>query len=141
MLVLVALAAAGCADFERGSPAMRDSTNATQDGSVRAEDAGVTVDVSIERVSYTGQVYPLLLSLCRDCHRMGGEATTSGFVLGGDSLADYPTIARLSSSTRPAESRLLAKATGQGHQGGVVISAGADAFEIIVQWVQQGLRP
>ena len=123
---------AGCADFERGEP---------------SEDAGsvtppvVVVDGGGEVISFALAVHPLLTQGCQTCHRAGGVAGNSSYLLSGDTTADFAAALALTDLSNPSQSRLLLKAAGQSHTGGVIYSAGTPAYQTLLGWVSGGAQP
>lgn len=124
---------AGCADFSRGpeSPAV-DAAGA---GGID----GATGDTTA--VSFATSVHPLLIANCQRCHAAGAEAGDTQLVLTGDVAADYATVSRLVDTSAPTGSRLLSKASGNGHGGGTVLAVDSPEYQIVLQWIQQGAHP
>ena len=130
--IAAACAGAACADFSRGaaSPAVDASAGV---------DTG-TSDGGTAR-SFATTVHPLLISSCQHCHSAGAEAGDTQFLLTGDTAADYATVMRLIDTATPSGSRLLSKASGNGHGGGTVLAAGSPAYQTVLEWIQQGALP
>jgi predicted outer membrane repeat protein len=121
----------GCADFQRGEP----SPDA---GSPPGDGAGADGGSSI---SYASGVHPLLASGCQSCHRGGGSAGDTGFVMTGDAETDYPEALSLTDTSSPAASRLLRKGSGAGHGGGAIYAQGTAEYQTLLAWVAGGARP
>jgi hypothetical protein len=131
----VLLAMAGCADVERGPrPSQPDAAPdvAAGDGGGMAGEAG--------GISFTS-VRPLIDEGCRRCHSAGGMAATSSFLLTGETMADYTAVRPLVDLAAPAGSRLLTKASGQGHGGGVIYKPGSSEYAALLTWIETGAAP
>lgn len=119
----------GCADFSRGAPAL---------------DAGETADAAVKSdgaaLSFATDVYPLLTP-CMNCHVPGGAASSTSLIFMGNAAADYTTVLAFVNTSAPASSRMLAKASGNGHGGGTIYAAGTAQYETILTWIQQGAPP
>src|SRR6478672_9251662 len=109
---LAAFAVAACADFSRGepSPSPADAGEPPSDG---GGEGGATL-------AFATDVYPLLVPTCQSCHAAGGQAGDTQLLFTGTAEADYPTVIMFVDTSAPASSRLLAKMTGNGHQGGTI---------------------
>jgi hypothetical protein len=134
LLALAPLGAAACADFSRGPAEPLPEAGPPAVGEGGAGDGGGAV-------SFAADVYPLLDDKCARCHVAGGQASGSALVLTGSAAADYDEVKRLVDTGAPASSRLLSKASGNGHEGGVVYAAGSPEYETILLWIQQGAAP
>jgi hypothetical protein len=127
----IALLLAGCADLERGPrPLEPDAGPDAAPSEAGAGDAG----------SSFAAVYPLIDSGCKHCHMTGGMAADSKFLLSGQAATDYPACGRWSIQRRAAGSRLLAKAAGQGHGGGVIYRTSSTEYAALLAWIQAGRR-
>lgn len=134
-LVLAACAGgAGCADFSRGP----DSPPAVDAGS---DDAAKDGGEDGAAASFASTVHPLLISACQGCHAAGAQAGDTQLLLTGDTAADYATVSRFVNASSPAGSRLLSKASGNGHGGGTVLAAGSPEYQAVLDWIQQGALP
>jgi hypothetical protein len=131
--VLVVLLLVGCADLERGPrPLVPDAgPDAAQAEVGPPVDGGVTF----------ASVYPLLDSGCKHCHMTGGMAADTMFLLTGDAMTDYAVVRALVDPANPASSRLLAKASGQGHQGGAIYRTSSTEYAALLAWIQGGATP
>ena len=125
--------APACADFARGPTSPAVDAAADGGGAGDSGDGGV--------VSFATSVHPLLIAACQRCHAAGAEAGDTQLLLTGDAAADYVTVSRLVDAAVPAGSRLLSKATGNGHGGGTVFAAGSPEYQTVLQWIQQGAHP
>jgi hypothetical protein len=127
---LAALALVACADLERGPAAVTPDASASDDGG--AEGGGA--------LSFATNVYPLLAP-CKRCHVPGQEAGDTKLIFSGDATADFSTVLMFVDTSTPSSSRLLAKMSGQGHEGGEIYAVGSPEYETVLHWIQQGARP
>src|SRR3954469_20958649 len=124
LLALVVLV--GCADLERGpAPPPPDA----------GPDAGDAGGVSF------ASVRPLLEDGCRPCHAAGQTAGNTAFLRGGDAAAERAAVRPFLDTTTPARSRLLAKASGQGHAGGAVYRPASAQYAALLAWISGGANP
>ena len=130
-MVAVVLAAVGCADFERGPAAVAPDAAATSDAAAPADGSAL---------SFATNVSPLLMP-CTRCHVSGQEAGDTKLIFTGSTSADYATVVMFVDTSAPASSRLLAKLSGQGHEGGEIYATGSPEYQTILNWIQQGARP
>ncbi|MFB1481198.1 hypothetical protein [Corallococcus sp. RDP092CA] len=131
LMAAVALAL-GCADFERG-PVAVDAGAPPIDGGGDGDGGGA--------VSFTSDVQPLLTAGCQSCHRSGGAAGSTSFLLTGDADADYAAALSLTDTSNPSASRLLRKASGAGHGGGAVYGEGTPEYQTLLAWISGGAQP
>lgn len=122
----------GCADFQRG-PVPADAGVPPLDGG-GGGDGGATV-------SFASDVHPLLTTGCQGCHRSGGAAGDTTFVLTGDADADYAEASSLTDASNPSASRLLRKASGAGHGGGAIYGEGTPEYQALLAWIAGGAQP
>jgi hypothetical protein len=122
----------GCADFQRGEP--------SADAGVTPRDGGGGGDGG-DSISFASAVHPLLISGCQSCHRSGGEAGDTGFVMTGDAEADYLEASSLIEASNPPASRLLRKGAGAGHGGGAIYGDGTPEYQTLLAWIAGGARP
>ncbi|WP_375757074.1 hypothetical protein [Corallococcus exercitus] len=122
----------GCADFERGP--------AAADAGVTPVDGGGNGDGG-DAVSFETDVHPLLTTGCQSCHRSGGSAGSTSFLLTGESDADYAAASALTDSANPSASRLLRKAAGAGHGGGAIYGADTPEYQTLLSWISGGAQP
>jgi len=127
---LGALALVACADLERGPAAVTPDASASGDGG--AAEGGAS--------SFAANVYPLLAP-CKRCHVPDQEAGDTRLVFSGDATADYMTVLMFVDTSAPSSSRLLAKMSGQGHEGGEIYAASSPEYQTVLNWIQQGARP
>jgi hypothetical protein len=135
-LAVWALSGAACADFSRGEATPKPDAGVTEpqgDGGGDGEGGAA--------LSFATSVYPLLMSGCGRCHVAGGEAGGTQFLLTGTAAADLATVVALVDTSAPSGSRLLAKMSGNGHQGGTIYAVGSPEYQTILQWIQQGASP
>jgi hypothetical protein len=128
LLAAMVISAAACADIERGpAPPFPDAGP-----DVAAAEAG--------GVSFA-TVRPLVDDGCGHCHAPGGMAGNTTYLLTGDAAAEYAAVRALVDPGAPAQSRLLAKASGQGHGGGTIYRAGSPEYAALLAWIQSGAGP
>jgi hypothetical protein len=128
-LALLLAAPLSCADFERGEPSPDAGSPNTDAG---GGDGG-------ETLSYAADVHPLLVAGCQPCHRSGGSAGDTGLILSGEASADFSTVSSLVDATQPAHSRLLRKASGQGH--GAIYAVNSPEYQTLLTWASGGALP
>jgi hypothetical protein len=127
-LVLVTGVLGGCADLSRGA------ANPVADAGAEQGEAG-------GGASFATGVHPLLLSACGGCHAAGEEAGDTGLLFSGDPAADLVRVRNFVNTDAPASSRLVAKMSGNGHQGGTVFAAGTQEYTTVLAWIQGGALP
>jgi hypothetical protein len=132
-LLAAVLFGAACADFSRGPASPAADAGADTGGEGGPADGAV--------VSFAADVHPLLIASCQRCHSAGAEAGDTQLLLTGDADADYATVSRFVDTSAPAGSRLLSKASGNGHGGGTVFAAGSPEYQTVLDWIQQGAPP
>ncbi|RKH46996.1 hypothetical protein D7X55_29950 [Corallococcus sp. AB049A] len=132
LLATLLTLALGCADFERG-PVSADAGPPPTDGG-GGGDAG-------SAVSFASDVHPLLTSGCQSCHRGGGAAGNTSFLLTGDADADYAAVISLTDTSNPSASRLLRKTSGAGHGGGAIYGEGSPEYQTLLAWISAGAQP
>ena len=130
-----AVALAACADFSRGEP------SPVADAGARPDGGDATTADGAAPLSFATEVYPLLVPTCQGCHSAGNEAGDTQLLFEGTAAADHATVVMFVNTSAPASSRLLAKTSGNGHQGGAVYAAGSAEYNTILQWIQQGAQP
>ncbi|MCP3097958.1 hypothetical protein LZ198_03605 [Myxococcus sp. K15C18031901] len=124
----------GCADFHRGDPTADAGTPSGGDGGGAGDGGG-------DAPSFATDAHPLLLSGCQSCHRAGGAAGNTGFVLTGDADGDFQAASALTDTAAPAGSRLLRKASGAGHGGGAIYADGTPEYQTLLAWIAGGAQP
>lgn len=128
----VAVAALGaCADLSRGEP----SPPVAADAGDAATDGG-----DAAALSFATDVLPLLAP-CATCHVAGGQAGGTSLLFTADPSASYAAVVRLVDTASPGSSRLLSKASGNGHGGGAIFLPGSPQYQTILTWIQQGAPP
>jgi hypothetical protein len=80
-------------------------------------------------------VHPILMSGCAACHRPGGPAAMTRFLLSGDAAKDEEIVRALVDPQAPAASLLLTKASGQMHAGGAPLPTGDPRQAAIAAWI------
>jgi hypothetical protein len=121
-----------CADFSRGEPGPNGGDAGLENG------AGPNGQSAL---SFATDIHPLVLRDCLACHGNGGEAENSGLVFVQDPDADYATTLRFVDESEPEKSRLLIKATGQGHSPGATWSKSGPEYERVLRWINEGALP
>jgi hypothetical protein len=129
-LALLAAICAGCGGFARGDRLPDDDGDTTP-----SADSDATV------LSFAADVDPVLTSKCGACHGAGGVASASSFRLSGDTGADYGVVTRLVSTSAPASSTLLQRASGVSHGGGTVLAPSSADYQTIETWISEGAAP
>jgi hypothetical protein len=132
-LAVILVLLAGCADLERGP--RPPEPDAAPD--MTPAEVGTAADAGLSFAS----VFPLIDGACKRCHMPGGMAADTKFLLTGMAAADYNAVRALVDPAAPAGSRLLAKASGQGHGGGVVYRTSSTEYAALLAWVQGGAAP
>ena len=128
--LLAALALGGCADLERGPAAVAPDAAAPTDA-LPGDGASL---------SFATDVSPLLAP-CRRCHVQGQEAGDTRLLFAGDAATDYATVVMFVDTSAPSSSRLLAKLSGQSHEGGEIYAVDSPEYQTLLHWIQQGARP
>jgi mono/diheme cytochrome c family protein len=85
--------------------------------------------------TFVTAVHPVLMSVCAVCHRAGGPAGMTPFLLSGDPARDEAVVRALVDPRAPESSLLLTKASGQMHAGGAPLPAGDPRRAVIVAWI------
>jgi hypothetical protein len=134
-LLVIVVALAGCADWERGPAPVVPEAGAAPDAG-----AGETGAEAGGSLSYAADVAPLM-QRCASCHATGQEAGRTQLILTGNPAADYATVTKFVDTSAPSGSRLLSKMSGKGHEGGAIYAAGSPEYQTFLQWIQQGASP
>ncbi len=130
LLATLLVALAGCADVSRGpSPTPRAEPDASPGG---APAGGL---------SFAEGVHELLLDACARCHSPSGDAASTALLLGGGPSEDYEVVLPLINLSDPAASRLLTKASGQGHGAGAIFVAASREYRLLEDWIREGAPP
>ena len=85
--------------------------------------------------TFATAVHPVLMGVCAACHRAGGPAAMTRFLLSGDVARDEAVVRALVDPRTPESSLLLTKASGQMHAGGAPLPAGDPRRAAIVAWI------
>lgn len=127
----VLLLAGACADFERGpaAPPVDAGSDASGGAGSDAHDAGFAAARAV------------LIARCAGCHAPGQNAGGTALLLGGDAAADYAAVRMFVDVDQPAASRLLRKASGQGHGGGSILLPESAEYATLFAWMQGGAGP
>ena len=126
MLLLLAGVTTGCADWSRGAPSV---------------DAHDTPGETGPTPTFAADIHPWLESSCGACHTPAGAAGGTAFLLSGDADADYPVTLDFVDADAPMTSRLLRKASGEGHGGGAIAPPGSAEYEQLRLWIAGGTPP
>jgi hypothetical protein len=86
-------------------------------------------------------VHPILMTVCSLCHRPGGTAGMTRFLLSGDAAKDELIVRPLVDPQAPERSLLVAKASGQMHAGGPVLPPGDPRLAALVAWAGELAAP
>jgi hypothetical protein len=124
--VLVGLTGA-CADLERGPEPGPGDAGVAADGD--AGGGGFAVARAV------------LTARCAGCHVAGQVAGKTSLLLGGDEAADYAAARMFVDVGAPSASRLLVKASGQGHGGGMVLQVASAEYASLLAWIAGGAGP
>jgi hypothetical protein len=127
------LSGASCADLERGERAAGGGADGGAEAGPPGDGGG--------GLTFAQDVHPLLLGGCGDCHAAGGQASDTGLVFTGDPDADRAATLAFVNADAPAQSRLLNKASGNGHEGGAIYTADSTEYQTILGWIMQGTSP
>jgi hypothetical protein len=90
--------------------------------------------------SFATGVHPILMSVCAVCHRAGGPAAMTRFLLSGDAAKDEAIVRALVDPQAPESSLVVTKASGQMHAGGAALPGGDPRRGVLVAWIA-GLAP
>jgi hypothetical protein len=85
--------------------------------------------------SFAATVHPILMSACSLCHRPGGPAAMTRFLLSGDVVRDEAIVRPFVDPQAPERSLLITKASGQMHGGGAPVPSGDPRLAQIIAWV------
>ena len=128
IVITLCLALVGCADFKRGEYWEEDEEEAE--------------GADTEGYSYEADVHPLLDSGCERCHGDGGSAaTTAFFITPADVESSYMSTLQFVDVADPEGSRLLSKASGNGHGGGTIYDDQSGEYAVILSWIEVGAPP
>src|SRR6185295_7087855 len=84
---------------------------------------------------------PLLMSACQPSHKLGGPAAATHLVLSDDALPDLAAARGLVDLAAPADSKLVAKARGELHGGGVVLRPDDPRYAKLLAWAEAQVPP
>ena len=161
LLLGIALFSLGaCADFRRGetwegtsesgdvatsapAPTPSDESDAGAPDDDGAETSGGASETGglAAGPSFATDVLPILRAGCERCHSADGSASATTFLLGLDDVEAYETTLDFVDLDDPAASRLLSKAAGSGHTGGVIFDDRATEYTTILDWIEHGAMP
>jgi len=160
LLAIALLLLAACADFRRGetwegtsesgdaassSPAPMPADTAgdaeSDDGAATTSGGASESGAPDEGPSFATDVLPILRAGCERCHSADGSASATTFVLGPDDAEAYETALELVDLVEPGASRLLSKAAGVGHIGGVIFDDRTTEYTTILDWIEHGAMP
>ncbi len=127
LMFVLALALTACGDFERGDP-----LPAGDDGTPTP----VTDTTGGDAVRFDGDVLPVLVDNCAQCH---GAGSSTGLKLTGEADTDFAVVSSFVTPGDPDASSLLQKGSGAvAHGGGGILSTGSDDSELIAAWIRAG---
>lgn len=116
-----------------GTPGAGPPGGGAAPGGATPRPAGVTPD-------YLHEAKAILAPRCSGCH----STTTTGWRVStsmADDTSDYQATLAKVSTTSPAASLLLTKATNQAvHSGGALLSTGSPEYATLLSWIQSGAR-
>jgi hypothetical protein len=136
MMALVPLLfGAACADFSRGEAL---GTNGSGGG---APDAAAGTSGGGSGSSYGVDIGPLLLDGCAVCHSPTGAASSTGFLLTGNTPDDYQSTLSFIDVGAPDRSRLIVKMEGRGHTGGAIYTRASPEHAQVLRWIGEGAAP
>jgi hypothetical protein len=90
------------------------------------------------RVTYSGKIHRLLKSGCASCHKQGGSAGGTKFVLTGGVSADFKAARKFVRNGKPDASALLTKGAGKSHGGGAPFPEGSSKYRALREWIEDG---
>jgi hypothetical protein len=91
--------------------------------------------------TFAAAVHPILMATCALCHRPGGPAGMTRFLLAGDATKDEAAARAFVDLQAPERSPLITKSSGQMHGGGVVLPPGDARAETILAWARALAAP
>ena len=94
-----------------------------------------------QEISFALAVHPHLVSGCQSCHRSGGPAGSTDFLLTGDADGDFLEATSFIDTVNPPLSRLVRKTAGLGHGGGTIYAAGTAEHQALLAWISAGAKP
>ncbi|MEL6339425.1 MAG: hypothetical protein AAFP04_10070 [Myxococcota bacterium] len=141
LLSIIAVTGA-CADFDRGDPlpASADVPDDDNDGD-GSDDGGDDDGDGATPLSYTTDVHAMLVSDCADCHSSTGQASGTELLFEDDPEVDYTEVLAFVDESAPDQSRLLTKASGQGHGGGTTYPETSSEYQMTLEWIEGGALP
>jgi hypothetical protein len=125
VLIAAGMTYGGCADFHRGPAPLDGGAPSNADTSV----------APAEDLVFEGSVYPILELRCTSCHSAGGAGDSSRFLLTGNALLDRAMVKALVAPGNSADSLLLQRASGEGHEGGKVLIVDSPEYTTISNWI------
>jgi hypothetical protein len=128
-LILSLTLISACADFKRGA-----YWEPEQDGAGEGGAEG--------EYSYAADVHSLLDAGCERCHAPGNSADNTDFlIVSADLEGSYASTLEFVNLDSPADSRLLSKAAGKAHGGGVIFDDRSPEYDLMLAWIEQGAMP
>ena len=121
-------------DEGQGDDAPRDESKAPEGGAAPGSPPEPT------RQAFTGAVHRTLRNQCGKCHKGGGPAGSTGFVLSGSTSGDYRSSRKFVKPGNPQGSSLLSKGAGKKHMGGVHLKPGSRDYKLVQTWIAQGAQ-
>ncbi len=123
---------------EKVEPAAPPASGAPADRTSGGD--GKTPGSTTPTPSFRRAIHPLLMATCNVCHRTGGAAAATHFVLSGDATADHAVVVRLVDVRDPAASPLLVKVSGPPHAGGALWPAQSAPHARVLAWIAKGAK-
>ncbi len=104
-------------------------TSAPADGSAAVQSAGVF---------FVPSVHQALVQGCASCHGADGMAASTTYGVDSAPLTHYASARRNVIPGDPDASALVAKARGEGHGAGVILSDGSPELQLLRSWIASG---
>ena len=127
-----------CAVPDRGDPPAPDIAMTTADtaGEISGDSES---EVEGPNVSYAESIHSIQVAMCAPaCHATGAGSYT----ISGDVDADYEATLLRVVVGKPDDSKLLKKVSGDAsHQGGPLLPAGSEGYDLIAKWISDGALP
>ncbi|MEM6274652.1 MAG: hypothetical protein AAF735_05365 [Myxococcota bacterium] len=132
-----------CADFDRGDalPTSADSPDDDDDANGGDDDGGDDGGDGTTPLSYAADIHAMLVSDCADCHSSAGQASGTELLFEDNPDVDYTEVLVFVDESNPDDSRLLTKASGQGHGGGANYPDTSSEYQLTLEWIEGGALP
>ncbi|MEM6729942.1 MAG: hypothetical protein AAF658_00210 [Myxococcota bacterium] len=89
------------------------------------------------RLVYVPKVHALMVEKCLRCHKEGGKAKKSDFLVTGVQET-FAAAARYVKGTDLSNSSLYTQAIGRKHKGGKTLKLGSPEEKLLAQWIRDG---